>query len=75
MEEIINIISTTLDIDKSLINENTNLAKDLEVDSLDLVDLINEFETSYNIVIEDKDIKNLQTVKDIYNYLNKNNNE
>ena len=75
MEEIINIISTTLDIDKSLINENTNLAKDLEVDSLDLVDLINEFETRYNIVIEDKDIKNLQTVKDIYNYLNKNNNE
>ena len=75
MEEIINIISTTLDIDKSLINENTNLAKDLEIDSLDLVDLINEFETRYNIVIEDKDIKNLQTVKDIYNYLNKNNNE
>ena len=75
MEEIINIISTTLDIDKSLINENTNLAKDLEVDSLDLVDLINEFETRYNIVIEDKDIKNLQTVKDIFNYLNKNNNE
>ena len=75
MEEIINIISTTLDIDKSLINENTNLAKDLEVDSLDLVDLINEFETRYNIVIEDKDIKNLKTIKDIYNYLNKNNNE
>lgn len=75
MEEIINIISTTLDIDKSVINENTNLAKDLEVDSLDLVDLINEFETRYNIVIEDKDIKNLQTVKDIFNYLNKNNNE
>ena len=44
----------------------------MELESLDLVSLVAEFEEKYNIVVDDKDIKNLQTVNDIVEYLEKN---
>ncbi len=68
-EEIINIISEVLEIPKENIKENANLIRDLELESLDLVDLIAAFEKKYNIEILDKDIKNLQTVDDIVKYI------
>ncbi len=72
-EEIINIIADTLEIPKNHINEKTNLIKDLELESLDIVELINAFEMQYGIEILDQDIKNLQTVEDIIEYIeNKN---
>lgn len=68
-EEIINLISEVLEVDKKKINENTNLINDLEVESLDLVDLVAAFEKKYNFEIPDKDIKELQTVYDIITYI------
>ena len=68
-EEIIDLISSTLEIDKKKINESTNLIADLDVESLDLVDLVAAFEEKYDIEIPDKDVKNLQTVGDIIKYL------
>ncbi len=72
-EEIISLIAEVLEIPEESINEKTNLIKDLDVESLDLVDLVAAFEEKYNIEILDKDIKNLQTVNDIIKYIeNKN---
>ena len=68
-EEVINLIASTLGIDKKKINEKTNLIADLDVESLDLVDLVVAFEEKYEIEIPDQDIKNLQTVEDIVSYL------
>lgn len=68
-EEIIALIAKVLEIPKENINENTNLLNDLELESLDLVDLVAAFEKEYNIEILDKDIKNLQTVNDIIKYI------
>lgn len=68
-EEIINLISEVLEVDKSEINENTNLINDLEIESLDLVDLVAAFEKKYNFEIPDNDIKSLQTVSDIVKYI------
>lgn len=65
--EIIKIIEETLGVKG--VTENTNLINDLEVESLDLVDLISAFEEKYNIEIPDSDIKTFQTVKDIINYI------
>ena len=42
--KVIDIIAETLDIDKSEITMKTNLIKDLDVESLDLVDLVGAFE-------------------------------
>ena len=71
-EEIINIIANVAEVPSKKINLDTNLVKDLELESLDLVTLVSEFEEIYNITVEDKDIKNLQTVKDIVDYISKN---
>lgn len=68
-KEIIELISNILEIDKSELNENTNLTSDLDIESLDLVDLIAAFEKKYNLIIPDNDIKNFQTIKDIIEYL------
>ena len=67
-DKVINLIAETLDVDKKQINEKTNLVKDLEVESLDLVDLVGAFEEEFGVEIADKDIKNLQTVGDIIKY-------
>ena len=70
--EVIEIISKVTEIPVKKINLDSNLVKDLELESLDLVSLVAEFEEKYNIVVDDKDIKNLQTVKDIVAYIEKN---
>ena len=67
-EKIIKLIAKTLDINPKDINEKTNLVKDLEVESLDLVDLVAAVEDEFGIEIADKDIKNIQTVGDIIKY-------
>ena len=68
-EEIISLIAETLEIPKEGLTGKTNLLKDLEIESLDLVELIVAFENQYNIEILDKDIKNLQTIDDIVKYI------
>ena len=47
------------------------LVNDLELESLDVVDLVVAFEKEFNIKIDDKDIKQFQTVEDIVKYLEK----
>jgi len=69
LDKAIELIATSLEVDKSNISENTNLTTDLDFESLDLVDLIVSFEDEYGIEIPDKDIKTLQTVKDIVDYI------
>lgn len=68
LEEIINIIVDTLEVEEESLNENTRFA-DLDVDSLDLVNLVVAFEKRYNFEIPDNEIKNLQTVKDVVDYV------
>ena len=68
-DKVISLIAETLDIDKKKINEKTNLVKDLEVESLDLVDLVGAFEEEFGVEIADKDIKDIQTVADIVEYI------
>ena len=72
-EEIRELIGEVLEIDKERINMDTNLVSDLEIESLDLVDLVAAFSQKYNIKILDKDIKSLQTVKDIVDYIESHN--
>lgn len=69
--KVINLIAETLDVDKGKLNEKTNLVEDLDVESLDLVDLVGAFEEEFGVVIQDKDIKGLQTVGDIVEYIEK----
>ena len=69
-EEVIKIISEVVEIPVKKIKLESDLINDLELESLDLVNLISEFENRYNITVDDKDIKNLHTVSDIIDYIN-----
>ena len=69
--EVIKLISEVCEIPEEKISSKSNLTTDLELESLDIVTLISEFEERYHITVPDKDIKTFQTVNDIVEYLNK----
>lgn len=68
-EEIIKIIAGVTEVPEESINLKTNLIADLDLESLDLVTLVSEIENKYQIEIPDKEIKKIQTVEDIVNFL------
>ena len=56
-------------IDPNTITENTNLQEDLGADSLDLVEIIMEFETKFGLEIPDEDILKFKTIGDAVKYI------
>ncbi len=68
-EEIIKIIAGVAEVPEENINLKTNLIADLDLESLDLVTLVSEIENKYQVEIPDKEIKKIQTVEDIVNFL------
>lgn len=70
--EVIEIISEVTEFPIENIKLESNLLNDLELESLDIVNLIAEFEKKYKISIKDEEIKCFQTVEDIINYIEKN---
>ena len=57
LEKVTNLISEVAEVDKKIIKEESLLNNDLEVESLDLIDLVVEFEKEFNVSINDKEIK------------------
>lgn len=70
-QEVIKLISETLEIDPAELSADTDLANDLNVESIDLVDLVTAFEEEYGFEIPDNELKNLQTIGDITNFIEK----
>ena len=68
-EEIIKIIAGVAEVPEESINLKTNLIADLDLESLDLVTLVSEIENKYQLEIPDKELKKIQTVEDIVNFL------
>ena len=70
-KKVIKIISETAEVPEEKIKLESNIMGDLELESLDVVDLVSAFEEEFGVEIEDEDIKKFQTVKDIVDYLKK----
>lgn len=51
------------------VRENSSLMGDLGLSSFDLVSIVAEFEERFSISVEDRDLMNFVTVKDIIEYL------
>jgi len=72
LEQVIEVIADTLSVKKEAINEETNLVDDLQVDSLDMVDLVLAIEQEFGIEIKDEDITpDIKTIKDVVELLEK----
>lgn len=68
-EKIQEIVAEELGKEKEEIKLNTNIQEDLEADSLDLFQIINEIEDEFDVKIETED--GITTVEDLVKYLEK----
>jgi acyl carrier protein len=58
-----------VDVDEESLTENTNLALDLHMNSYDCVSIVGNIESELGIEIPDIEIRNLQTVGELSEYL------
>ncbi|AAD35746.1 MULTISPECIES: acyl carrier protein [Thermotoga] len=65
------IISEKLGVDESQVTEEAKLIDDLGADSLDLVDLVMDFESEFGVKVDDADLEKISTVGDIVSYIEK----
>jgi len=63
------IIVNKLGVEETQITPQASFINDLGADSLDTVELIMEFEKSFNVTIDDADAEKIQTVGDAVSYL------
>jgi acyl carrier protein len=62
-------LADELDVDPSVITEETRFKEDLEADSLDLYTLVQEFEDTYGVRISDEDAASILTVGQAIDYV------
>ncbi|MCG6915076.1 acyl carrier protein [bacterium BMS3Abin03] len=63
------IIIDKLGVEESQITPEASFTNDLGADSLDIVELVMGFESSFQISIPDEDAEKIATVGDAINYL------
>ena len=68
-EQVKNIIVELLAVDPSKVTKEARFREDLEADSLDLVELIMEFEDEFGGEISDEDAQKIITVGDAVAFL------
>ena len=69
-EKIKDIIVELLDVEEEKITPTARFREDLEADSLDLVELIMEFEEQFGGEISDEDAQKITTVGEAVTYVN-----
>lgn len=71
-EQVKNIIVDLLAVDPDKVTKEARFREDLEADSLDLVELIMEFEDEFGGEISDEDAQKITTVGDAVAYMEEN---
>jgi acyl carrier protein len=70
-EKVKDIIEKELGVEREKLTDSASFIEDLGADSLDIVELVMEFEKEFNIDIPDEDAEKLKTVGDAMSYLRK----
>ncbi len=68
-EKVVNLIADATKIDKSKIKLETSFVDDLNLDSLDIVELMMKMEDEFGIEIPEEDAEGLKNVKDVVTYI------
>lgn len=71
-QKVKEIIMDKLGVEESQITPEASFINDLGADSLDIVELIMGFETTFGIQIPDEEAEKIKTVGDVYAYLEQN---
>lgn len=69
-ERVRTIIVELLGVDASKVTPDAKFREDLEADSLDLVELIMEFEQEFGGEISDEEAQKIETVGQVIEYIN-----
>ena len=68
-EKLKEIISEQLGIDKESITLESNIVEDIGADSLDMVEMLMNVEKEWDIVIDDSEIADIETMKDVVEFV------
>jgi acyl carrier protein len=68
-EKVFGIVAEQLQVPKEDITNEKSFIKDLQADSLDIVELVMEFEDEFKIGIPDEDYEKIMTVGDAVKYI------
>jgi acyl carrier protein len=68
-EKVIGIVSEQLNVPKEDIKTESRFVDDLKADSLDVVELVMEFEDEFEVTIPDEDYEKIRTVGDAVKYI------
>ncbi|NCA93201.1 acyl carrier protein [bacterium] len=70
-EKIKSLLAEQLCIEESDIKEDSDLVADLGADSLDMVQLLIAMEKEFGTTFSDDDLKNVKTVQDVIDFVEK----
>ena len=70
-EKVIGIVCEQLGVPKDDVGRENSFVDDLKADSLDVVELVMEFEDEFEITIPDDDYEKIRTVGDAITYIEK----
>ena len=70
-DKVIEIVSEQLGVPAGDISRTSRFVEDLKADSLDVVELVMEFEDEFSITIPDDDYEKILTVGDAADYIDK----
>lgn len=71
-EKLRSILSDQFNIEENNINYDTDFFKDLNADSLDIIDLVSTISGEFDLEIDENKIENFKTVGDIVKYIENN---
>lgn len=69
LDKVREILAKQLRVDINTITADTDIIKDLNADSLDIVELLMSIEQDLGVVVPDEDVQNFRTVGDVATYL------
>ncbi len=70
-EKVVDIVAKQLDVEKEKVKPETSFINDLGADSLDIVELVMEFEEAFDITIHDEDAEKIRTVGEAIEHIRK----
>lgn len=68
-EKVIKLISDATKIEEAKIKPETSFVDDLNLDSLDIVELMMKMEDEFGVDIPEEDAEGLKSVSDVVSYL------
>lgn len=72
LEKVKGLVADHLCIAEDTISENSDIVRDLNADSIDLVEMVMTLEDEFEISIPDEKISSIKTIADIVKFIEEN---